>query len=585
MSTAMSMELVGVDRGLATHVAQLLAGSFELDTEIGRGGMGVVYRARDLRLKRTVAIKVLPPELAFRADIRTRFQREAEIAARLSHRNIVPIYAVDERDGIVFFVMEYVEGDNLATRVGRGPAVPIALALHIMHDVAAALGYAHAHDVIHRDIKPDNILLPSTGSDIKVTDFGIARAALEATGPEIRITGPGVAIGTPAYMSPEQCAGDTEIDGRSDLYSLGVVAYHMLTGSPPFKSRSSVALLAKHVSERPVAIDRVRRNIPGYLSGVVMRLLEKDPDQRFETAAELIAALEDTGGTGGTGGTGREDTRSSIKPARATPDRERRKSQRTAGHLRRVLIADDEPLARERVRMMLARQAGYEIVAECRDGPDTVEAIVRCAPDIVFLDIKMPGLDGFDVLAALEENRLPPAIVFVTAFNAFATQAFDVSAVDYLLKPFDAERFQQALTRAEARLANAPASSGLDPSLRAFLEALRAAHAYPDRFLVRAAKHLYFVRAADIEWVDAAGNYVRLHAGGRPHFVRDTMKDFAEKLHPDRFVRVHRSIIVNIDHIQRLEPCGHGEYVITLRNGARVTSSRAYSERLHALLQ
>src|ERR1700674_673125 len=140
MSTAMSMELVGVDRELAMHVAQVLAGSFELDTEIGRGGMGVVYRARDLRLKRTVAIKVLPPELAFRADIRTRFQREAEIAARLSHRNIVPIYAVDERDGIVFFVMEYVEGDNLATRVRQGPAVPIALALHIMHDVAAALG-------------------------------------------------------------------------------------------------------------------------------------------------------------------------------------------------------------------------------------------------------------------------------------------------------------------------------------------------------------------------------------------------------------------------------------------------------------
>jgi two-component system, LytTR family, response regulator len=249
----------------------------------------------------------------------------------------------------------------------------------------------------------------------------------------------------------------------------------------------------------------------------------------------------------------------------------------------RALIADDEPLARTRVRMMLDGRPGYEIVAECGDGPETVEGIIQHAPALIFLDIKMPALDGFDVLEALDATQVPPAIIFVTAFDAYAVKAFDIRAVDYLLKPFNAVRFEQALERAESRLARS--SQGIDADLRAFLETLRSARAHPDRFLVRAANHLYFVRETDIEWVDAADNYVRLHAGGRAHFVRDTMKSFAVKLRPDRFVRVHRSIIVSLDHIQRLEPHGHGEYLITMRDGSRVASSRSYSERLQALLR
>jgi two-component system LytT family response regulator len=249
----------------------------------------------------------------------------------------------------------------------------------------------------------------------------------------------------------------------------------------------------------------------------------------------------------------------------------------------RTLIADDEPLARTRVRMMLEGRSGYEVVAECADGPETVEGIIAHTPALVFLDIKMPALDGFDVLEALDAAQIPPAIVFVTAFDAYAIKAFDISAVDYLLKPFNAARFEQALARAEARLNRQ--SPVIDTDLRAFLETLRSERAHPDRFLVRAANHLYFVREADVEWVDAADNYVRLHAGGRAHFVRDTMKSFAAKLRPDRFVRVHRSIIINLDHIQRLEPHGHGEYLITMRDGSRVTSSRSYSQQLQELLR
>jgi two-component system LytT family response regulator len=252
---------------------------------------------------------------------------------------------------------------------------------------------------------------------------------------------------------------------------------------------------------------------------------------------------------------------------------------------RRVVIADDEPLARERIRTMLEGRPEYTIVAEASDGVGTVEAIVEHRPDIVFLDIKMPGLDGFEVIATLEDSQVLPAVIFVTAFDSYALQAFEVSAVDYLLKPFDASRFDQALERATARAGQPSGTgSGIDLALRNFLETLRIERSYPERFLVRGPTHLYFVRTPDVEWVDAQGNYVRLHVGGRAHFVRDTMKAFAEKLHPDRFIRVHRSIIVNVDHIQRLEPHGHGEYVITLRDGIRVTSSRAHSEPLHALL-
>jgi serine/threonine protein kinase len=252
--------------------------------------MGIVYKARDRRLKRLVAIKVLPPELAFRAEIRTRFLREAETAAQLSHPNIVPIYSVDERDGIVYFVMALVEGENLGARLHANGALSPGEARRIMLEVARALAYAHERGVVHRDIKPDNILMQSGDGRVLVTDFGIARAVTE--GADARLTATGMAIGTPAYMSPEQSTGDRQIDGRSDLYSLGVVAYQMLCGDPPFEASSTPALLVKHLSERPEPLISRRRGVPPDLERAVMLLLEKDPDLRFPSAAALVAALE-----------------------------------------------------------------------------------------------------------------------------------------------------------------------------------------------------------------------------------------------------------------------------------------------------
>ncbi|MBW7934592.1 MAG: protein kinase [Gemmatimonadaceae bacterium] len=274
---------------LRSHIASVLDSAYELDKEIGRGGMGIVFKARDRRLKRPVAVKLLPPELAFRSEIRSRFLREAETAAQLSHPNIVPIYSVDEKGGLVFFIMGFVDGDNLARRIhDRGPMPPEEVR-RILREVADALAYAHANKVVHRDIKPDNILLDAQSQRPMVTDFGIARAISE--GGEARLTATGIAIGTPAFMSPEQSAGDRDVDGRSDLYSLGVVAYQMLCGDLPFNANSTPALLVKHLSERPVPIDQ-RASVPPDLARAVMLLLEKDPANRFQSAAELKSALE-----------------------------------------------------------------------------------------------------------------------------------------------------------------------------------------------------------------------------------------------------------------------------------------------------
>lgn len=277
------------DAELRSHVVRVLAVQYDVEKEIGRGGMGIVYKGRDKRLKRPVAIKLLPPELAFRSEIRMRFLREAEMAAQLSHPHIVPIYSVDEREGLVYFVMALVEGENLGTRIANTGPVPPDEARRILREVGDALAYAHSQNTIHRDIKPDNILIDAATGRTMVTDFGIARAVSEGT--EARLTATGIAIGTPAFMSPEQSAGDRDLDGRTDLYSLGVVAYQMLCGELPFTATSTPALLVKHLSERPVPIDR-RVTVPPDLARAVMLCLEKNPDDRFPDARSFVQALD-----------------------------------------------------------------------------------------------------------------------------------------------------------------------------------------------------------------------------------------------------------------------------------------------------
>jgi len=298
---------------LGTHVAEVLSANYELETEVGRGGMGVVYCARDKRLKREIAIKILPPELSFRADIRQRFLREAETAAQLNHPNIVPIYTVEERDNLVYFVMAYIKGDNLGQRLQQHGPIPPVEVRRILREVGDALAYAHHRNVIHRDIKPDNIIIDEETGRAMVTDFGIARALTDSG--DSRLTATGMAIGTPAYMSPEQSAGDRAIDGRSDLYSLGVVGYQMLCGQAPFVANNTPSMLVKHLSEKPVPVDERWPDLPPDLARAVMICLEKDPNDRFPSAAAFSAALD--GGSMPT-----LATRASTAPAVPPPRRE-----------------------------------------------------------------------------------------------------------------------------------------------------------------------------------------------------------------------------------------------------------------------
>ncbi|HUF26366.1 MAG TPA: protein kinase [Gemmatimonadaceae bacterium] len=264
---------------------------YELGDEVGRGGMSVVYRALDRRLQRTVALKVLPPELAYDPAIRTRFTREAQTSAQLGHAHIVPIFDVGERGGLAYLVMAHVAGGSLGALLAREPRLPVDTARRLIREVADALAYAHLRGVIHRDVKPDNILIDAESGRALVTDFGIARAMEVGT----RLTVTGIAVGTPTYMSPEQAVGEREIDGRSDIYSLGVVAYQMLTGRVPFRAGNSMALLMKHVTEPPRPIADLRPDVPRELSDAIERALEKSPEDRWPSASALRDALAEDG--------------------------------------------------------------------------------------------------------------------------------------------------------------------------------------------------------------------------------------------------------------------------------------------------
>ena len=268
-------------------LAAALAGDYVIESEIGRGGMGVVYRARDVKLDRLVAVKVLPPHLAGVADVRERFLREARTAARLTHPNIVPIHRADELGGHVFFVMGLVQGQSLADHIrARGPLVPSDV-VPLLADVARALGYAHAHGVIHRDIKPENVLIDATSGRAMVTDFGIARLA-EAP----PLTATGQVLGTVHFMSPEQVSGDP-LDGRSDLYSLGVVGYLALSGRFPFDGATASAVLVAHVTKIAPPLRTAAPAISEPIAAIIDRCIQRDPAARFADGDTLARALDD----------------------------------------------------------------------------------------------------------------------------------------------------------------------------------------------------------------------------------------------------------------------------------------------------
>jgi len=249
----------------------------------------------------------------------------------------------------------------------------------------------------------------------------------------------------------------------------------------------------------------------------------------------------------------------------------------------RVMIVDDEPLAREKLRTLLAKEQDLEIVGECRDGAEAVSTIARIAPDLVFLDVQMPEIDGFGVLEALEPRSLP-AIIFVTAYDQYALKAFDVHALDYLLKPFDRARFQKALARARAELERERTDVS-DHRLRTLLQHLRSKDPFVRRLVIKESGRVFFLRVEELDWIEAAGNYVKLHVGSEHHLMRETMRALESRLDPERFVRVHRGAIVNLDRVKELRPGLRGEYLVIMKRGEEIASSRSQSERIRALLK
>ena len=264
-----------------------LADRYRIERELGAGGMATVYLAEDLKHHRNVAIKVLRPELAAALGPE-RFLREIEIAARLNHPHILPLFDSGEADGFLFYVMPYAEGESLRDRLIREKQLPVDDALQISREVADALGFAHSRDVVHRDIKPENILLEA--GHAVVADFGIARA-ISAAGGE-RLTETGFSVGTPHYMSPEQAAGGRDLDGRSDVYSLGCVLYEMLGGQPPFTGATADGIVRQHLTVEPPSVTNLRPATPAELDDTLAKALAKTPADRFPTAAEFVAALD-----------------------------------------------------------------------------------------------------------------------------------------------------------------------------------------------------------------------------------------------------------------------------------------------------
>ena len=280
---------------LVERLREQLGSTFAIERELGGGGMSRVFLGRDLGLDREVVIKVLSPGLAATVSVE-RFRREIMLAAALHHPNIVPVLSAGEVDGLPYFLMPFVRGESLRTRLRRGP-LSIRETIATLKDVARALSYAHDRGIVHRDIKPDNILLSSGAAT--VVDFGVAKAITAARRPEsapadATMTGAGISLGTPAYMSPEQASADPNVDQRADLYSLGVVAYEMLVGVPPFHGRPHASLLAAHVQETPPQITARRNDVPQPLTALVMRCLEKNPAARPRSAADVLRSLDDT---------------------------------------------------------------------------------------------------------------------------------------------------------------------------------------------------------------------------------------------------------------------------------------------------
>jgi two-component system, LytTR family, response regulator len=541
--------------------------------EIGRGGMGVVYRALDTTLGREVALKVLGLAAGRDPEQQRRLKVEARAAAALAHPAVSVVYEIDEAEGSTFIAMELVRGRPLAALLAGAPMAP-GRALDLAIEVAEGLAEAHARGVVHRDLKPKNVMLTESGH-AKIIDFGLAKLVRPrppfesgADTPAWGDTDPGRILGTAAYMSPEQVRG-AEVDARSDLFAFGALLYEMLSGEPAFRRETGVETLHAVLKEPAPRLpaEGLGASAP-VLQRVLDRCLAKAPSDRYASAADLLADLREAR---------RRLEASSDSDDRTTPSASAavRPAPAPAGKLRVVIVDDEEP-ARALLREYVGAVEGVEIVGECRNGFEAVKAVNDLKPDLVFLDVQMPKLNGFEVLELLGREV---AVVFATAFDEHAIRAFEVNAVDYILKPVSPERVKTAIDRARQRVA---ARSPLPAAQLA--AASRPAGEPASRIVVRQGPKVHVIPADKLDYAEAQDDYVSLRSEGRSHLKQQTLGDLEASLDPKRFVRIHRSCLLNIDRLARIDTEGGEPRAVVLHDGTRLPLSRSGYGRLKGLL-
>ena len=533
---------------IGTSLAQ-----YRILSSLGEGGMGHVYLAEDTRLGRQVAVKVLSAT-GQDAGARQRFLQEARLASALSHPNIAHIYEIGESGDTSFLVMEYVEGEPLSGKIAGGP-LSTAEVVHTGSQVADALDAAHSKGIIHRDIKPANIIVGPQGH-VKVLDFGLAKLhAAPDMGTETQVLStPGAVIGTVQYMSPEQSLGHA-VDPRSDIFSLGAVLYEMCTGRLPFGGNTPSESIARLLQGTLEAMARFNYDVPPEMDRVVRKCLQRDPDRRYQSARELAIDLR-----------GME-----LVARPAAPERKRIAA----------MIVDDEELARQLVREYARSVPDIDIVAECSNGFEAVKAIGEHKPDLVFLDVQMPKLNGFEVLELIGADV---AVIFTTAYDNYAMQAFDAHAVDYLLKPFSLDRFKTAVDRAVQRMGRHTPPQQAGDLAQELATAARGPANYPARIVVKDGARVHVIPAERLDYAEAQDDYVALHSEGKSYLKQQTISSLEASLDPQRFVRVHRSYIVNLERVSRIEPYTKDSRIAVLADGAQLPISRAGYDRLKSLL-